>query len=150
MANAAPAFRSGASLPMVRTMSFISVPRPGPISAIVTGKGSAAGLPGVDQPDRYQFAEHLADFRRGNEVAFRAERLARRVVAVMRVEQAERHVVGDRDRAGGLDLPRYLLRQAVHAMRGSACERARHIAQTPASSIGVDRTMPMVSQPPNR
>ena len=39
MANDAPAVSAGSSRDRVRSMSFISVPRPGPISAMVTGIG---------------------------------------------------------------------------------------------------------------
>ena len=80
-------------------------------------------LPGAEQPDADQLAEHLADLRRGDEVAGRAERLARRVVAVVRIEQAKRHVVGDADRAVGLDQADDLFAQpstSVYARAGSA------------------------------
>ena len=41
MAIVAPRANAGSSLSRVRSMSFISVPRPGPISASVTGSGQA-------------------------------------------------------------------------------------------------------------
>ena len=41
----------------------------------------------------------------GDEIAGGAERFARRVVAAVGIEQAQRHVVGDRQRPGGADQP---------------------------------------------
>ena len=86
------------SLPIVRSMSRISVPRPGPISANVTGKGRPiASQARIDH--RPISSPNVADFRGSDEVAFDAEWLAGCVVAVIGVEQAKRHVVGDRERA---------------------------------------------------
>jgi hypothetical protein len=39
--------------------------------------------PGVDEPGSGDLAEHLADLRRGDEVAAGAQRVARRVIAVL-------------------------------------------------------------------
>ena len=75
-----------------------------------------------------------------------AERLARRVVAGLGIEQAGGHVVGDGDRAcGGDELPQPILQR-----RHEAARLARAIAHRPRSAIGSDSTMPMVSQPPTR
>src|SRR6187399_3107621 len=48
------------------------------------------------RPQTDQFAEHLADFWRCRKVSARTERITRGVVAVLAVEQAERHVLSDR------------------------------------------------------
>ena len=103
------AANAGSSLSRVRSMSFISVPRPGPISASVTGSGRPIACQALEHPHADQLAEHLADLRRGGEVACCAERLARRVIAVIGIEQANRHVVGDGQRAVRLDQFRDLL-----------------------------------------
>ena len=113
-------------------------------------QGFSARPPRLDEPDGDKFAEHLADLGGGDEVALGAERLARRVVAVVGVEQADRHVVRDRDRSGGADQAGDLFAEAVHAAERATCDLARQIAQKPKSTIGADSTMPMVSQPPAR
>ncbi len=107
--------------------------------------------PGLVDPDRDELAEHLAHLGRGDEVAPGAEGLAGRVVAVRRVEQAGGHVVGNGDRPGRFDQPDQLFLQRRHCA-GSATVRgfAVAIAQMPAATIGADRSMPMVSQPPSR
>ena len=152
MATSAPGASAGVEPPRVRSMSFISVPRPGPISASVTGSGRPIACQALEHPDADQLAEHLADLRRGDEVAGCAERLARRVVAVVGIEQADRHVVGDRQRAVRPRSARRSLpqpRQAVQALAVAAAGLAVAIAQMPTSTIGADSTMPMVSQPPS-
>ncbi len=75
--------------------------------------------PDVDEPGADDLAEHLADLRRGHEIAVRAERVARRVVAVRGVAEAKRHVVGDAHRAVRLDEEADLLaeRRVAHAVR---------------------------------
>ena len=55
------------------------------------------------RPQAEQLAEHLADFRRGGEIALAPERIARDVIAVLRMQQAQLHVTPDRHRAGRLD-----------------------------------------------
>ena len=59
--------------------------------------------PGRGRPQADQLAEHLADLGRGDEVAVGAERIAGDVVAVLRMGEAQRHVLRDRHRAGGRD-----------------------------------------------
>ncbi len=56
-------------------------------------------LPHRGHPQSDQLAEHLAHFRRGDEVATRSERIARHVITVPRIGEAERHVVGNRHRS---------------------------------------------------
>ena len=48
------------------------------------GRGRAGSAPRLDQPGADDLAEHLADLRRGGEIAGRAEGIARHVVAVRR------------------------------------------------------------------
>ena len=52
------------------------------------------------RPQPEQFAEHLADFGGGGEVAFAPERVARNIVAVLGMHQAQFHVTPYRHRAG--------------------------------------------------
>ena len=133
------------------------------------GHQRAAARPELDQPhvarrahrrhtvaahSADQLAEHLADLGRGDEIAAAPERIARHVVAVLRMAEAERHVVGDRHRPVGLDDAPDLRFERRHAPRlAQRCSGGRRIATTiiatPNSSIGIDSTMPMVS-PPHR
>ncbi len=103
--------------------------------------------PNMDKPRADDLAEHLAHLRRGDEVAFNAERIARRVVAVLWIAEAQRHVVGDAHRAVRFDeaLDPAAERRVAHAFR----RRAKTIAPAPTSTIGIDRIMPMV-RPPKR
>ena len=86
------------------------------------GSGRPARLPGADQPDADQLAEHLADLRRGDEVAGAAERLARRVVAVLR-DRTGRAPCSRRRESGPLRLDqprRSVALERRHARRWSA------------------------------
>ena len=74
--------------------------------------------PDLDRPQAEEFAEHLADLRRGDEIARRAERIAGRVVAMHRMAEAERHVALDRDRAVGGDEPAQLVLSAASRRGG--------------------------------
>src|SRR5829696_6351561 len=114
--------------------------------------------PGLDRPKADELAEHLADLRRRDEIARRAERIAPRVVAMHRMPEAERHVALDRDRAVGGDHPAQLVLEAGHAeeastalgRRGRVTPRsARAIAVAPTSAIGSDSSIPMVMPPPS-
>ncbi len=108
-------------------------------------------LRGADQPPRLrrpeaqQFAEHLADLGRGDEIAGGAEGIARGVVAVGRIEQAQAHVVGDAEWSVTADHGGQSGGERVHAL--AAGLRARATSQMPTASIGAVSTMPMVSQP---
>ena len=104
------------------------------------------------QPD--QLAEHLADLRSGGEIARGSERIVRRVVAMLGMGEAERHVLRDRHRAAALDAPANLRRERYDVFRhhvGFRCwlRMAAAIRATPASSKGTDSSVPMVS-PPHR
>ena len=59
-----------------RKASAISAPRPGPSSTRRIGGGRADLAPDFRRPQADQFAEHLRDFRRGDEIAVGAERIA--------------------------------------------------------------------------
>jgi len=54
--------------------------------------------PHFRRPQADEFAEHLRDFRRGGEIAVGPERVARHVVAVLRIGERELHEALDRDR----------------------------------------------------
>jgi len=56
-------------------------------------------LPYRSRPQTEQFAEHLADLGRGGEIALAAERIARHVIAVLGMHQAQLHVSPDRHRS---------------------------------------------------
>ena len=118
--------------------------------------GGAGRVPHRQQPGAYEFAEDLGDVRRRDEIASGAERNPRGVVAVVRVAQAARHVVGDGDRPGFGDLrgePGGERRghRAVPDASPPAAGRdsARRMAQAPTRIIGIDSAMPMV-RPPGR
>ena len=94
--------------------------------------------PGLREAEAQHLAEHLADLRRGGEIAGRAQRIARGVVAPARVEQTFGHVIRDRQRPRRGD-PRQKRVPQAHA--GRRAERsARSAAQMPTTSIGNDRT----------
>ena len=67
--------------------------------------GLAHLLPHRGRPQADQFSEHLAHFRRSDEIAARAERVACGVVAERRVKKAERHIFGDRHRTRQRNAP---------------------------------------------
>ena len=145
------AARNAGLIRAARSMSAISVPRPGPSSASTKGGGLAHHLPDRDRPEADQLAEDLADLRRGDEVAGAAERLAAHVVAVLGIGEAERHVVGDGDRPGGADMRRDLFGEAAsrafRRRRGAPRRDAQIIRPMPNRIIGIDSSMPMVSPP---
>ena len=97
----APPRRNAGRMRAVRRMSAISVPRPGPSSARTKGAGAPIRSQAATAQSADQLAEHLADLRRGDEVAAAAERLAAHVVAELGVAEAGGHVVGDGDRPVG-------------------------------------------------
>ena len=146
------------------------------------GHQRAAPRPELDQPDARrradlapdfgrpqadQFAEHLRDFRRGDEIAVGAERIARGVIALGRMGQGERHVALDRDRPFvGDDFADVVLERwrsccvrscdsvmvppppndLPRAGRGARNKQSR---TTPSRTSGAESSMPMVA-PPNR
>ncbi len=57
-------------------------------------------LPYRRRPQPEQFAEHLAHFGRGGEVALASQRIARNIIAVLGMRQAQFHVAPDRHRPG--------------------------------------------------
>ena len=63
-----------------RSASAISVPRPGPSSTSSTGSGAPMRRQTSAHHSADQLAEHLADLRRGDEVAGGAQGIARRVI----------------------------------------------------------------------
>ena len=110
-------------------------------------------LPRMDDEDADHLAEDLADLGRGDEIAGTAEGLAGAVIAVFGVREAEREIIGDADRAVGLDNRLDLFAESgghVGVLPFQSCSaawrRARSIAQRPSRIIGEESTMPMVSQ----
>ena len=90
---------------IARMASTIMVPRPGPSSMTRKAIRRAHLLPHRAHPQADQFAEHLADLRRGDEVAGTPERIARGVIAVRAVGEAQPHVFADRHGTGGMNAP---------------------------------------------
>ena len=98
MSQTSSAARKSGTMRAARSASLISVPRPGPSSTRRTGIGRAHARPHLGRPKADQLAEHLRDFRRGGEIARRAERIAVHVVAEIGMGERQLHVVLDRDR----------------------------------------------------
>ena len=103
--------------------------------------------PGVDAPNADQFAEHLAHFRRGDEVPAPPEWIARPVVAMFGMAETQLHVARDRKRP--------LLRDQVFQNAGQRRLPGAHVAgvlarnksHRPTAIIGTESIMPMVAPP---
>ena len=120
------AARNLGTLRQARSASAISVPRPGPSSATIAVAGLAHRLPDGDGPQAEKLAEDLADLRRGDEIAFSSDRLARGVIAGARVGEAGLHIVVDADRPFAGDpllKPRRKRRSSVRASFGCVASR---------------------------
>src|SRR6185437_12499039 len=113
-------------------------------------------LPHRGRPQPKQFAEHLAHFGRGGEIALASERIARHVIAVVGVRQAQFHVAPDRHRSRRVDQPpefdeqwrslgHGVLSAEFDSGFGIPRRHATTIMTTPAMTIGADSNMPMVS-----
>ena len=112
-------------------------------------------LPDRRHPQPDHLAEHLADFRRGDEIAAGAERIAVGVIAVLAVGQAQRHVFGDRHRPGHGDAPADFAFQRRRFVMpcfavGSGCVSANAMKARPARNSGMHSSMPMVSAAPQK
>ena len=106
----------------------------------IKGWRLAHEFPGGDAPDADQFAEDLRDFRRGDEIARLAQRIARHVVAVSRMTEAQAHVAVERHRpVAGDDLAN----EPFKRRQG----RDRSSSQIPTAQSGAERIMPMVTKP---
>ncbi len=106
------------------------------------------------RPQSEQFAEHLADLRRSDEIAGAPERIAGHVVAMLGVSEAERHVARDRDRPARGDDGAQLgfergHRSSPQASRSGGRRSAMARKTSPARNIGIDSSMPIVN-PPHR
>src|SRR5690606_12377680 len=113
--------------------------------------GRPALLPCGIEPDTHQLAEHLTYFGSGDKIALAAKWFTCSVVAMLGVEQALRHIVGNADRAGGRNQTLQLVLECRHGRAGMRSGRpAVTIAQSPASTIGRLSSIPIVSQPPAR
>ena len=107
-------------------------------------------MPGRRRPQTEQLAEHLADLRRGDEIAVAAERIARRVVAVHRMAEAQLHVLPHRHRPGQRDAPADFgfERRGRHVQaRSGGRFSAAAMKAKPVSISGTDSSMPMVNPP---
>ena len=114
---------------------------------------TAERLVGGDAPDADQLAEHLADFRRSDEIALEADGGAGGVIAMVRIGQDEAHVVGDRNGTDGADQPDDLVFERRHddgSGRRVRPPSARAISAAAAMAVTIDRSMPMVRKPPAR
>ncbi len=104
----------------------------------------AEGMPDFGGPKPDQFAEHLMDLRRGDEIAARADRQFALVIAVLRVKRRERHEALEahrtflRDHRGDFGLER------VHAL-ASRRRSAKAMKASPAAITGRDNIWPMVA-----
>ena len=113
--------------------------------------GRADLLPHFGGPQSDHLAEHLAHFRRGDEVAGGAERVAAQVIAVIGIVEAERHERRDRHRpvAGDAGADHRIERRAFGAH--DECSGLRRSAKAanpaPAMNSGMHSTMPMVMWP---
>src|SRR5207248_11499599 len=100
-----------------------------------------------------ELAEHLAHFWRGDEIARRAERIARDVIAVLRMAQAKLHIAVDRDRPIDSDDAADLGFERRHCAAGAAFRGGRRnaiqMSAIPNTNSGSDSTIPMV-KPPHR
>ena len=67
------------------------------------GRGGAKVQPVLREAEAQQFTEHLADFGGGGEISGRAKGIARGVIAVVGMQQAVGHVIGQCDRPRGGD-----------------------------------------------
>jgi hypothetical protein len=108
------------------------------------------GLPDHGAPQADELAEDLADFRRGDEIALGAQRVAAHVVAVLGMAQRLGHEAGQRDRPLGGDDAAQMTVERAHtrprpAPQAVVRRRAQTITPIPNSTSGSDRSCPMVA-----
>src|SRR5215468_69038 len=115
--------------------------------------GRSYRLPHIGGPQADQFAEHLTDLRRRDEIAGPAEWSAAVVVAVLRIVEAYLHKLGNRDWSYPCDAPAnfHVERGAIFRHHEWAGWRrsAKVMSNTPAMNSGRQSSMPMV-MPPHR
>src|SRR3546814_6770948 len=115
------------------------------------GGGTAERQPPLDAPQAEQLAEHLADLRRGDEIARRTERVATDIIAVAGMSERFRHEGGDTDRPLLLDPPAQDRGQRRGRGRSHSATAGRRRAwrtiSRPTASTGSDRTWPIVTPP---
>ena len=78
-------------------------------------RGLAEHRPDLSRPKPDQFAEHLGDFRRCDEIPRTAERIARHIIAVTRMAERYRHKSVERHRPVMPDRLPYHAAKLVHA-----------------------------------
>src|SRR5258706_6866252 len=103
-------------------------------------RGAAYLMPDLTAPQSDHLSEHLAYFRRGDEIAGGAEGIAALVIAMDRVAQRLGHELGNRHGSGEGDPAKKKLRQGRHGSR----RRANQMKARPKASMGSDRSWPMV------
>ena len=110
------------------------------------GGRAARAQPIVGAPEADQLAEHLADFRRRDEIAAAAQRVASAVIAVFGMQQGQRHIVSQADRALAADAPGDDILERRHAGLWAlrAALRALSASQMPKAIIGRHSSCPMV------
>ncbi len=103
------------------------------------------------RPQADQLAEHLTDLGGGDEVTAAPERIARRVIAVHWVVEAQFHILPHRHRPGHLDAPADFgfERRGRHRCQARSGGRFKAAAMKakPVSISGTDSSMPMVIPP---
>jgi hypothetical protein len=104
-------------------------------------------LPDRGGPQADKLAKDLADFRRRDEIAIFADRLARRVIAAVSVGEAGLHVGFDADRPVARDACPQPFSERQFSVQGLAlsahyaatgCRRARQISQVPTRIMGIE------------
>ena len=96
-------------------------------------RGPAHAGPGLQRPDADKLAEHLADQRRGDEIAAGPQIGPGGVIAVARVVQAAGEELGNADRPVLGDLRLQTIKQAHARLRLDRLEQARAAPSTSAS-----------------
>ena len=108
--------------------------------------GRAHARPHFSRPKPDQLAEHLGYFRRGGEIARRAEWIPVHVIAEIRMGERQLHVLLDRDRSVLGDHRPDFIEELRH---GEIPRRKLHASiPMPAMMSGSERTMPIVSPRP--
>ena len=103
-------------------------------------------LPQRSEPQPDQLAKDLADLGCGDEIAAGADRIAPRVIAVVRVMERHRHKGGNRKGPLLADPARNPPGEPLraHGRAGVGARRAQAIRTIPAISNGIDNSCPIV------
>ena len=107
--------------------------------------GPAAVLPRLHKKQPDQFAEDLAHFRRGDEIA--PQRIAPHVIAAFRIGEGDRHIVRDADRSLRADETKEFFLRCVHGVALAGWRSAYQKKNAAAAHIGRLSNWPMLNQP---